>query len=85
MTYPRARPRLDHSNPISRPYQERLAEQGFIHVVPMRMSIEPYNLDDVHYWLNDHGQSVKIDYIISNWSVYFKNPTIATLFALKWS
>ncbi len=63
----------------------RLAEQGFVHVVPMRMSIEPYNLDDVHYWLNDHGQSVKIDYIISNWSVYFKNPTIATLFALKWS
>lgn len=77
--------RLDHSNPLSRPYPVRLAEQGFVHVVPMRMSIEPYNLDDVHYWLNDHGQSVKIDYIISNWSVYFKNPTIATLFALKWS
>ena len=77
--------RLDHSNPLSRPYSERLNESGFVHCVPMRMSIEPFTLDDVHFWLSDHGQRVKVDYILSNWSVYFKDRTIAILFALKWS
>ncbi len=75
----------DHSNPLSRPYAVRLAEQGFEYCVPMRMSLEPYTLHDVHFWLNEHDKHVKIDYIISNWSVYFRDEKIALLFALKWS
>jgi hypothetical protein len=75
----------DHSNPLSRPYSVRLAEQGFVHCVPMRINIEPYTLDDVHTWLHRYDKRVKLDYIISNWSVYFKDEKIALLFALTWS
>ena len=74
----------DHSNPLSRPYPVRLAEQGFVHVVALPMSIEPYNLDDVHWWLNDRGKKVKVDYIISDWKLYFKDRDIALMFALRW-
>jgi len=74
----------DHSNPLSRPYAVRLAEQGFTHCVSLPPSIEPYTLDDVHLWMNERGRRVKLDYIISNWSVYIKDAELATLFALRW-
>lgn len=75
----------DHSNPLSRPYSVRLHEQGFIYKVELPMSIEPYTLDDIHFWLNERGKKVKIDYIISNWSVYMKDEKIAMWFKIRWS
>lgn len=75
----------DHSNPLSRPYSVRLAEQGFLYNVKMPSSIEPYTLDDVHLWMNERGYRVKKDYIISSWSVYMKDQNLSTMFALRWA
>lgn len=74
----------DHSNPLSRPYEIRLAEQGFIHKICLPLSIEPYTLDDIHIWLDERGQKKKVDYIISNWCVYFQDRDIALMFGLRW-
>lgn len=74
----------DHSNPLSRPYAERLAEQGLVHRVCLPVSIEPYTLDDIHVWLDERNQRRKIDYVMSSWCFYFRDPDIAILFALKW-
>jgi hypothetical protein len=75
----------DHSNPLSRPYTERLAEQGLVHRVSLPMSIEPYTLDDVNHWLDERGCERKVDYVMSNWSYYFKDKKIAMWVALRWS
>ena len=74
----------DHSNPLSRPYSVRLAEQGFIHKVSLPLSIEPYTTDDLRDWLASRGKKAKVDYILSNWCYYFKDPHLATMFALRW-
>jgi len=75
----------DHSNPLSRPYSERLAEQGFIYKVPLPFSLEPYTLDDVNCWLDERGYKRKVDYVMSNWCYYFKDNKLAMWFTLKWS
>jgi hypothetical protein len=77
----------DHSNPLSRPYSVRLAEQGFVYRVALRHSIEPHTLDDLNNWLRERGLTPKQDYIMSNWEYYFKEEAkeTATLFALKWA
>ena len=75
----------DHSNPLSRPYEVRLAELGFTYRINLRPSIEPYTLDDCNNWLKDRGLKSKQDYIMSNWGYYFKDIPTATLFALKWA
>ena len=77
----------DHSNPLSRPYADRLAEQGFVYRVNLRGSIEPDTLDDLNDWLRERGLRPKQDYIMSNWGYYFKadQKETAILFALKWA
>jgi hypothetical protein len=75
----------DHSNPLSRPYSVRLAEQGFIYKVELRPSIEPYTLDDLNSWLRERGYRSKVDYIMSSWCYYFKDEKPAVWFKLKWS
>lgn len=74
----------DHSNPLSRPYPVRLAEQGFIHKVSLSMSIEPYTLDDLNNWLKNRGYKYKEDFIMSSWVYYFKDEQVAIIFALRW-
>lgn len=75
----------DHSNPLSRPYSVRLAEQGFLYNIKLPPSIEPYTLDDVDLWLQERGKTRKVDYVMSSWSYYFKDPMLATMFSLRWS
>ena len=76
----------DHSNPLSRPYAVRLAEQGFLYKVTLPIGgIEPYTLYDVNSWLAEHGSIPKVNHIMSNWVYYFKDEQLATLFALKWA
>jgi hypothetical protein len=75
----------DHSNPLSRPYSVRLAEQGFIHKVVLPPSIDPYTLNDLNIWLDERGAKVKVDFIMSSWCYYFQNEQLATMFALRWS
>jgi len=74
----------DHSNPLSRPYVERLAEQGLVHKVCLPTTIEPYTLDDLYLWLGERGLQKKVDYVMSYWCFYFKDRDIALLFGLKW-
>jgi hypothetical protein len=75
----------DHSNPLSRPYAVRLAEQGFVHKVELPVRLDPYTLDDLNTWLRERGYQLKQDFIMSNWVYYFKDEQLATLFALKWA
>jgi len=72
----------DHSNPLSRPYVVRLAEQGFIYTVELPMSIEPRTLDDLNMWLLERGHRPKVDYVMSNWTYYFKDEKLAFWFGL---
>lgn len=74
----------DHSNPLSRPYNVRLAEQGFVHKVALPLSIDPYTLYDVNSWLKAHGGIPKVNHIMSNWVYYFKDEQLAVMFALRW-
>lgn len=74
----------DHSNPLSRPYAVRLAEQGFVYTVELPIQLEPYTLDDLNSWLRERGYKIKVDFIMSSWVYYFKDEQVATLFALKW-
>lgn len=74
----------DHSNPLSRPYSVRLTEQGLVHKVPLPNSIEPYTLDDLNVWLEERGCRRKIDFVMTNWTYYFKDEQIAMWFALRW-
>jgi len=75
----------DHSNPLSRPYVVRLAEQGFVHKVVLPPSIDPYTLDDLNSWLAKRGARPKVDFVMSSWCYYFQDEKLATMFALKWS
>ena len=75
----------DHSNPLSRPYSVRLAEQGFVHKVELPVRLDPYTLDDLNTWLRERGYQLKEDFIMSSWVYYFKDEQLATLFALKWA
>ena len=75
----------DHSNPLSRPYSVRLAEQGFVHKVALPLSIDPHTLNDLNIWLDERGAKVKVDFIMSSWCYYFQNEQLATMFALRWS
>ena len=75
----------DHSNPLSRPYSVRLAEQGFVHKVELPVRLDPYTLDDLNSWLRERGYQIKQDFIMSSWVYYFKDERLATLFALKWA
>ena len=75
----------DHSNPLSRPYAVRLAEQGFLYKVELPMRLDPYTLDDLNTWLRERGYQLKQDFIMSSWVYYFKDEQLATLFALKWA
>ena len=75
----------DHSNPLSRPYSVRLAEQGFVHKVELPVRLDPYTLDDLNTWLRERGYQLKQDFIMSSWVYYFKDEQLATLFALKWA
>ena len=75
----------DHSNPLSRPYSVRLAEQGFVHKVELPVRLDPYTLDDLNTWLRERGYQLKQDFIMSSWVYYFKDERLATLFALKWA
>ena len=75
----------DHSNPLSRPYPVRLAEQGFVYNVALPREIAPYTLDDFNNWLQERGYRHKEDFIMSSWVYYFKDEQLATLFALKWA
>jgi hypothetical protein len=74
----------DDSNPLSRPYEERLQEMGFTYKVELPLSIEPNTLKDVNYWLIDQGYKIKVDFIMSNWTYYFKDHKLAMLFRLRW-
>ena len=73
----------DHSNPLSRPYAVRLAEQGFMYKVELPIST-PYGFYDFDVWLKEHELKPKQDYVMSNWAYYFKDDKIAILFALTW-
>ena len=75
----------DHSNPLSRPYSVRLAEQGFVHSVVLPSYLDPYTLEDVNNWLRERGYKHKEDFIMSSWVFYFKDEQLATMFALKWA
>ena len=75
----------DHSNPLSRPYAVRLAEQGFVHKVELPVRLDPYTLDDLNSWLRERGYQIKQDFIMSSWVYYFKDEQLATMFALKWA
>lgn len=74
----------DHSNPLSRPYPVRLAEQGFVHKVCLPVTIEPYTLDDLEFWLGERSKRRRTDYVISSWCFYFKDKDLALMFALRW-
>jgi hypothetical protein len=74
----------DHSNPLSRPYSVRLAEQGFLYTVVLPVKIEPYTLDDFNNWLKEQGCKPKKDFIMTDGVYYFRDQHIATLFALRW-
>jgi len=75
----------DHSNPLSRPYIVRLKEQGFIYKVELPVNPEEYLLDNINLWLYGHGYKSKHDYVMSNWSFYFKDEKLAIWFRLKWT
>ena len=75
----------DHSNPLSRPYEVRLKEKGFIYKVELPLTIEPYTLIDVNDWLTEKGCKPKVDFIMSNWVYYFKDDKIAMWFKIRWS
>jgi hypothetical protein len=74
----------DHSNPLSRPYVVRLAEQGFEHKVTLPPALDPYTLDDLNMWLLERGYRPKVDYVMSSWCYYFKDQKAAVWFSLKW-
>ena len=75
----------DHSNPLSRPYHVRLAEQGFVHKVELPPSIDPHTLDDLNFWLLERGYRSKFDFVMSSWCYYFKDEQLAIWFKLKWA